>query len=314
MLKKRITAIIIFSIFSSLAFAANNELQCTIRYFNKTIYYPNKSIPVKILIQNNSTSSKTFDIADQRIFNVDFVVETLKKEILPHQEKFIIARNTNQPVFIREVRLEPGDEYNFIVDLARYIIIDKPGLYRVTANFLTDISNGVKNSVIESNSLVLSVKNGSNKDTEEELAKEITKEVLKKDALSPDKVVEYTILARSKSQWNKFFLYLDLKQLFLNNEDRSRKYSRATEEEQLTMMDNFKRDIMDGSVESNMISIPYSFEITNTSYTSEKAEVVVYTKYKFPDYIENKKYIYHLNKTDGIWYISTYEVLNLGTE
>ncbi len=313
MLKKHILILTILLI-QVVSYAEDNNLQCTIRYFNKTIYYPNKSIPVKILIQNNSTSSKTFDIADQRTFNVDFVVETLKKERLPHQEKFIIARNTNQPVFVREVRLEPGDEYNFVVDLARYIIIDTPGLYRVTANFRTEINSGKTNNDVISNSLVLSVMNGTDNKTEELLAKEVTKEILKQEALSPDKVVEYTILSRQKSQWNKFFLYLDLKKLFLNSEDRDRKYRRSTEEEQQTLLDNFKKDIMEGNVESNMISIPYSFEITNTTYTPNEAQVVVYTKFKFPDYTENKKYIYHLVKTDMVWYITTYEVLNLGTE
>ena len=71
---------------------------------------------------------------------------------------------------------------------------------------------------------------------------------------------------------------------------------------------------MDGNVESAMISTPYTFEITNTSYTKDKATVIVYAKFKLPDYVENKKYIYHLEKNDLIWYITTYEVMNLGTE
>ncbi|MBN2617896.1 MAG: hypothetical protein JXR64_06230 [Spirochaetales bacterium] len=313
MLKKHIIVLLILFV-STLSYSESDELICTIKYFNKSIYYPNKSIPVRILIQNNSTSPKTFDIADQRSFNVDFIVETLKKERLPHKEKFIIARNTNQPVFVREVRLEPGDEYNFIVDLADYIIIDKPGLFRVTTNFETKINTGLPANTIKSNTIVLNVVNGKDEEIEEVIAAEKIKEVLKKNALSPDKVVEYTINARQKSEWNKFFLYLDVKSLFLNNEDRSRKFKRGTEEEQLVLLSNFQNDIISGKVESGIISVPYSFEITNTSYTASESEVIVYTKFKFPDYIENKKYIYHLNKLDEIWYITSYEVLNLGTE
>lgn len=291
-----------------------DDLTCTIRYYNKSIYYPNKSIPVKVLIQNNTTSSKTFDIADQRSFNVDFQVETLKKEYLPHREKFIIARNTNQPVFVREIRLEPGDEYNFVVDLAQYIVIDKPGMYRVTSTFETSINSGVYSNSLISNTLVLSVVNGEPVDEEKFIEAMITKESLQKESLSPDEVVKYTINARQKSQWNRFFLYLDMKELFLNKEDRERRYKRATEEEQLTMLEHFKQDVMEGKVESGMISIPYSFEITNTSYTPHKSEVIVYAKFKYPDYLETKKYIYKLKKKDLIWYITSYEVMNLGTE
>ncbi|MGL1894668.1 MAG: hypothetical protein OCD02_23810 [Spirochaetaceae bacterium] len=313
MLKKIIiTLIILFA--TTFIYADDSNIQCTIRYFNKTIYYPNKSIPVKLLIQNNTMLPKTFDIADQRSFNVDFVVETLQKERLPHREKFIIARNTNQPVFVREVRLEPGDEYNFIVDLAQYIVIDTPGLYRVTANFQTEVNSGNRSEILLSNTLVLSVMDGTDNKTEELLAKKITTQTLKLEALSPDEVVEYTILARARSQWNKFFLYLDLDRIFLNSEERERKFKRASEEEQLTMIENFKKDVMEGNVESNMIAVPYTYEITNTEYTPTESKVVVYTKFKFPDYTENKKYIYHLTKNDMVWYITSYEVLNLGTE
>lgn len=313
MLKKHMT-ILLMLLLTTLIYGDTDQLECTIRYYNKTIYYPNKSIPVKVLIQNNTTSSKTFDIADQRTFNVDFIVETMKKERLPHKEKFIIARNTNQPVFVREVRLEPGDEYNFIVDLAQYIIIDKPGLYRVTAEFESEINTGLPSGTIKSNKLVLSVMNGSEKDKEEILAKEITTEILKQEALSPDEVIEYTINARQKSQWNKFFLYLDLNKIFLTSEDRERKFKRSTEEEQLTLIKSFKEDVIAGKVESNMISVPYSYEITNTTYTATESQVVVYALFQFPDFMEKKKYIYHLNKYDMVWYITSYEVMNLGTE
>lgn len=314
MLRKKIITLTLLFI-TAFMYAENSSLQCTIRYFNKTIYYPNKSIPVKLLIQNNTTSSQKFDIADQRSFNVDFTVESLKKEVLPHKEKFIIARNTNQPIFVREVRLEPGDEYNFIVDLAQYIIIDTPGLYRVTAHFQTQIQNGnmVRNS-IDSNTLVLSVRNGTEEESEDILAKNITKEILKQEALSPDQVVKYTIMARSKSEWNKFFLYLDLNQIFLNSEARERKFKRGTEEEQLSMIEGFKNEMINGTEENGIINIPYSFEITNTTYTNLDAQVIVYTKFKYPDYMENKKYIYRLTKKDMVWYITSYEVINLGTE
>ena len=56
-----------------------------------------------------------------------------------------------------------------------------------------------------------------------------TGEILKKQSLPPDEVVEYTIQARQLSQWNKFFLYLNVENLMLEDPDAKRRYNRSPE-------------------------------------------------------------------------------------
>lgn len=310
--KKLILFLYILTAFS--LFADNQELVCSIRFYNKTIYYPGKSIPVEINIHNNASFPRTFDLADQRVFNMDFSVETFKKQRLPHTEKFIIARGGNQPVYIREITLEPGDRYSFITDLADYIEISHPGMYRITGMFHTELNNGFNKKTLTTNILTLSVRPGGVTAPYEDVIDMETTEVLIKQMLPPDEIVDYMLKARQEMAWTKFFLYLDLKELFLNNETRERRYRRSTEEEQLVMLQEFKQAMILGDTERGIIDIPYTYEVINTSYTPKEAVVMVNANFRHPDYMEKKKYTYYLHKRDGIWVIYNYEVMNLGNE
>jgi hypothetical protein len=101
----------------------------TIRFFDKRIYYPGGSIPVKVERRNSSPETFTFKVADMRSVNVDFEVKTLSNLALEHSEEFIIQRNSNQHIYYRTVELKPGEEYAFVEDVASYIDVKIPGSY-----------------------------------------------------------------------------------------------------------------------------------------------------------------------------------------
>ena len=63
-----------------------NDLSVSIKYYNRTMYYPgnreSNPVLVHISIKNNSTETKRFKLADDRMFSIDFDVITIKISLL----------------------------------------------------------------------------------------------------------------------------------------------------------------------------------------------------------------------------------------
>ena len=141
-----------------------------------------------------------------------------------------------------------------------------------------------------------------------------TGKLLKREILPPDEVVDYTLKARQKSQWEKFLLYLDLDSLFIKKPDRARSYKRMSEENRKAALKDFKNQLKQERVDRDILVVPTSYEIIHTSYTPFEATVIVTEKFQYRDYTEVKRYTYTLQRKDKIWIISDYEIQNLGTE
>jgi hypothetical protein len=138
--------------------------------------------------------------------------------------------------------------------------------------------------------------------------------MLARAVLPPDEVVSWTIGARQKSQWERFFLYLDLESLMRKNPEKDRSFRNATEAARRQMVDQFRQQLRQMTIQQDISVIPTSFEILKTSYDPADAAVLVLEKFKYPDYTELKQYTYHLKKSDRYWIISDYEIRNQGTE
>lgn len=132
--------------------------------------------------------------------------------------------------------------------------------------------------------------------------------------LPPDEVVSSTISARQKSQWERFFLYLDLESLLRRNPERDRIFARSTEAAQRQMIDQFRQELMQSRIDQEISIIPSSFEVQKTTYDSSRATVEVLERFRYPDYTELKQYTYLLKKSDRYWIIYDYEIKNLGTQ
>ena len=144
--------------------------------------------------------------------------------------------------------------------------------------------------------------------------KDSTAEILKPESIGPDKVVEQTIIARQKSLWDQYFLYMDVESLLKRNSALSKKYISVSAQERARMIESFKADLMQSRIENDIIAVPERFQIEKTTYTPTEGSVVVIEWFKYPNFSEKKRYTYKVRQREGIWTIYDYTVVNLGTE
>ncbi|WP_156104519.1 hypothetical protein [Spirochaeta lutea] len=291
-----------------------NQVRFSISFFNQEIYYPDSAIQVKVSILNNSPGVYRFRLADDRKFNLDFTIVDLKNTPLPTSPEFTTARTSNQRIYFREVSLNPGEEFSFTSTLNDYRMV-KPGIYVVQGLFYPELVGNAGSRTLSSNRLTLSVRPEY---TQEERTvfrvEEEQRQLLQEAALPPDEVVAYMLDARMHSRKAQFFLYVDLEQLYRMDPRRDSQFRRLSEAEQHQILQQYEETLWEPENDDSIRRIPLSYEIRRTSYDATTAQVDVIQRYQMDSYIEIKRYIYTLQRRDGIWYITGYTVSNLGTE
>jgi hypothetical protein len=321
--RKLLSIITIFSLFGQIQLFAQNKndfskASVSIKYHNRAIYYPGNSadnpINVHITIKNEGTETLRFKLADDRMFSLDFNAFTVKNTRLPNTENLIEKRTSNTTVYFREIALEQGEEYSFIENLKDYINIENPSVYYLEMSFYPELYKS-KFISINSNRLTLEVRPSPSAVSSSYIPVSAqTAEILKPEALAPDKIVEQTIIARQKSLWDQYFLYMDVESMLKRNPNLKKKYITVSAEERERMIDSFKADLMQSRIENDIIAVPEKFQIEKTTYTPTEGSVIVTEWFKYPNYSEKKSYTYKVRQREGIWTIYDYSVVNLGTE
>jgi len=284
----------------------------TVRPAEKRIYTPTTPIHLQVSIRNSSASTFSFQLAESYLFNLDITVRTLRNETLDSSKEFIRKRNTNQHVYYREVSLKPGEEYSFQIELSSFVTVSDPGVYFLQARFYPDMQQSTS---ISSKELTFHVRPDLEQVPEyQQRIDEETKEIIKRHDIPPDEVVSYTLNARQKEQWNKFFLYMDVKELMLNNPLKRRQYQDSSQREQQQMVETYRDQLKNNVVDSDIVIKPNSYEIIRTSYTTNEAEVIVRERFKNPQYTEVKRYTYYLHRPEEYWIIYDYNVVNVRNE
>jgi hypothetical protein len=313
--RKTITAVLVLFAVSSPFWAANQDTQVfSIRFFDQKVYFLGDEIQVEALITNTGTDTMRFKVADNRFFNMDFDVRTTRNVGLDHAREFTIERNSDQPVFFREVSLEPGEKYGIVVDLTKFAAVSSPGQYVLQGTFYPELFRGPDSAVMKSNRLSLNLKPPALTAEEKAVMQAEVGALLARQPFPPDEAVSWTISARQKSQWERFFLYLDLESLMRKNPEKDRIFRNSTESQQRQMVDQFRQQLQKTTIQQDISVIPTSFEIKKTTYDNAEGTVEVLEKFKYPDYTELKGYTYHLKKSDRYWIIYDYEIKNQGTE
>ena len=317
-----VTIIAIFSGFAQLAFsqAATDygDASVNISFYDRTMYYPSavndNPIYVHVSITNTGTETLRFKLADDRMFSMDFVAYTIKNSTLPKNEDLIVKRSTNQTVYFRELAIEPGEEYSFVEDVKNYLAFDDPSIYYLELEFYPELYK-MNTISLESNRLSLEIRPAPSAAASTFLPIESnTTSLLKPEAISPDKVVEQTIIARQKSLWDQYFLYMDIEQMMMRNSDIARKYKAASADERSRLLETYKADLMQNMIDYDIVAVPERFFIENTSYSQIDGTVTVIEWFKYPNFSERKRFVYKVRQRDGIWQIYDYSVTNLGTE
>jgi hypothetical protein len=311
---KTIMILVLLAVSSPFWAASQDVQQFSVRFFDQKVYFLGDEIQVEAVITNTGTETLRFKVADNRFFNVDFDVRTPTNVGLEHAKEFTIARNSDQPVFYREVSLEPGEKYGIVVDLARYAAFSSPGQFVVQAAFYPDLFHGAGSPTMKSNRMSLNIKPPVVTAEEKAVVEAETGALLARQSLPPDEVVSWTITARQKGQWEKFFLYLDMESLMRKNPAKDRVFRNSTEGQQRQMISQFRTQLMQPALQQDISVIPSSYEVQKTTYNAAEGTVQVLERFAYPDYTELRGYTYHLKKSERYWIIYDYEIKNLGTQ
>jgi hypothetical protein len=228
--------------------------------------------------------------------------------------------------------VESGESFSFIEDLRDYADFSRPGSFVVRARVYPELyrpeaagggTAAALNAsapgaapVLESNRLSLSVRppaipgpDGIPLEMDIE-----TNAVLVRERLPPDQVVEYMLLARQRSQWERFFLYLDLEAMITEDGVRRRRWLAEGEEGRRRMLARYRQELQDSVVDGDISVMPSEFTIERTQYNNTEGTVTVLEKFRYANFTELKRYTYYLRQKDNIWTIVNYSVVNLGTE
>ena len=282
------------------------------------MYYPDAAdsnpVFIHITVRNTGTDTLRFKLADDRMFSIDFNAYTIKNERLSQTETLVRKRTTNQTVYFREIALEAGEEYSFVENLKEYLTVANPSVYYVDLTFYPELYR-FRDERITSNRLTLEVRPTPSAASSSSIPVEAgTVRILQPEAIPPDQVVERTIVARQKSLWDQYFLYMDVEAMLERTPSQKRRYRAASADERERMIDAYKSDLMQSRIDGDIVAVPERFQIEKTVYSKTEGSVVVTEWFNNRTYYEKKSYTYRLRQREGVWQIYDYTVVNLGTE
>lgn len=295
-----------------------DNIAVNIRFEDKTMYYPlnadTNPVLVHVTIKNTGSGTLRFKLADDRMFSMDFNAYTVRASELKQTEPLIRKRTTNQTVYFREIALEAEEEYSFTENLKDYLEVSSPSIYYIELSFYPELYRAHYTKVM-SNRLTMEVRPSPSASSSSVIpVKAQTAEVLRPEEISPDKVVEQTIVARQKSLWDQYFLYMDIEAMLERTPAAKRKYRTASADERERMIELYKADLMQSRIDGDIVAIPERFVIEKTVYSQTEGMVNVTQWFNNRTFYEKKTYTYKLRQREGIWQIYDYSVVNLGTE
>jgi len=302
------------------ALADTTGIEFNIRFFDRRIYYTETApVYIQITITNNSPNTYRFKLADERAFSIDFDTRTMTNRPLDGAASLLRKRTQYQQVYFREISMETGESFSFIEDLRDYVNLKQPGSFRVQARIYPELyrAPAAGEAVsFESNYLNLNLRppviNGPDGlPLEMDIA---TGAVLVRQQLSPDQVVEYMLKARQLSQWDKFFLYLDLEAMLSREAVQKKKWLAENEAGRQRMVAEYRQNLQNSVIDGDINITPSRFEVERTEYNAYEGTVTVIARFKGSNVTEVRRYFYNLEKKNNIWTIVNYSMDKLGTE
>ncbi len=285
-----------------------------IAYEDKQLFVPGSDVHIKLTIRNDTAETYRFKLAENRLFNVDLDVRSLNNQALQPARQFTTERTSNQLLFYRDVALEPGEEFSFVENLSDYVDLVDSGVFVVRGRFYPELLEG-QEVLISSNTLSLTVQPDlRGQELIQARIDEQTGELIAREELSPDQVVDYTLSGLQSGSWNRFFLYIDAEGLLISNPARERSFLRLTETGRRERIAQFRDELEEQLEDPQLSAVPNSYEMVRTTYNANEATVIMDLSFDFITFQELKRYTYFLRRQNGVWYIYDYAVTNLTTE
>lgn len=300
--------------------AALGGADLSIRFHDRRIYYPGNSptepIMIRVGIANNTPGTIRFKLAEQHFFSLDFAGWKPNNTRLDYTDHYWRRRSDRSSVFFRELSLESGEEYSFTVNLKDYLKIDDPGIYIIEGYFYPELKrlNDASETHVVTNRLTLEVKPSPGPAASRFLpVSPVTAEPLQPQRIPPDEVISYMVTARQQSKWDQYFLYMDIRTMLMRHPGLNQRFRSENEQGQFRMIEEYKQSLSQSRIDRDIVAIPRSFEIEETSYTKTNATVLVKKWFAYQNFEEIKRYTYSLEQRDGIWRVVDYTVDNIGT-
>jgi len=314
-----LSILVLSGLFPLIVFAAETTsgVEFNIRFFDRRIYYVESDpVYVQVTINNKSPEPFRFKLADERAFSIDFDIRTMTNRPLAEADTLIRKRTQYQQIYFREIAIEPGESFSFMEDLRDYVNLKQPGSFRVKARIYPELYRTSVSNKIESNYLALNLRPAlipgpDGIPLEMDVA---TGAVLVKQQLPPDEVVTYMLKARQESQWDKFFLYLNLEAMLSREAVQRRRWQAENEEGRRRMIAEYRKNLQNSVVDNDISVIPTRFDIERTVYSGNEGTVVVLARFRNPSFTEVRRYTYFLERRDNFWEIVNYSMQPLPTE
>ncbi|AHH03619.1 Putative exported protein [Borrelia nietonii YOR] len=289
-------------------------LDFKIKFFNQSIYRVNSNVFIEVSLSNLSDDLLTLEVGDINTFGFDFDVTDTTNIKVKRSLEYVKDRSKNVAIPVRTLSLRPNERFSVMMSLNQFVQFDKDGVYFVRGKFFPDISDPQK--CIESNVITLFLKpkmddiaekfNFSNLSSNREV-----QSVLKRENLSPDKVIEYLFSALRLGEREKFFLYIDIESLILNDQNKSYLYKQELRTGSNSMLEEYKEYLWNNS-NSDIAKVPNKFSIVETTYTDSTGKVVSDVYFEDGHFYVAKRYTFFLKKYDYYWIIYDYTVQNTG--
>jgi len=292
-----------------------SNIDVSIKYYNKQLYFVESPIIVEFQIVNNGISPYLFITSYNKMFTFDFEIVTPSNRNIHHSKEYTIRTTQFEPVFNDEITLKYNEVYGVRIDISRWFHLSEPGEYIIRGVFYPNLNTGSDEDmrIYSKNELYLSL----NPPYKEEVQKRIEIEKIKKlkaESLPPYEVVRFMLEALQKEDYEKYFLYIKFDKYIMLFSNARQRYIDAKDINKPAVIEELKQYLMG---KNKLEDIPYSetipadFDINKTVIEKHNAVVTVTETFKYLNLIENKRYTYHLHLYGDKWLLESYSVVNI---
>jgi hypothetical protein len=290
-----------------------SNIEASIGFYNKQIYYVNSPIIVEFQIVNHGEDPFLFIASFDKMFTFDFDVRTVSNRSVDHSRFYELQRRQFKPVMNDKITLKQNEVYGVRIDIGEWFDFQSEGDYIVKGVFYPNLITDPEYRMYSDVELFLHVNPPyTEKYREEVRIEEIQK--LKAEILPPYDVVAFTIKALMDRDFEKYFLYIRMDKFIMQFQNARRKYMNARDADKPKVIEEFRQYLMGKNKLENIPfaeTVPTDFEIEETHIIKRDARVVVTEYFEYGQVRETKRYTYFLHKYGDQWFLENYEVVNI---